>query len=88
MGGRVPFATKFFSMTETFFIGYFIYLHFKCYPLSQFPLRKSSIPPLPLFKKMYLFYVCKYTVTLFRQTRRGRLILLQMVVSHHVVAGN
>jgi hypothetical protein len=31
-----------------------------------------------------LFYVCEYTVALFRHTRRGH----QMVVSHHVVAGN
>jgi hypothetical protein len=30
-------------------IGYFIYLHFKCYPLSWFPLCKSPTPfPLPL----------------------------------------
>jgi hypothetical protein len=29
------------------FIGYFISLHFKCYPLSQFPLHKPPIPPLP-----------------------------------------
>jgi hypothetical protein len=29
-----------------FKIGYFIYLYFKCYPLSQFPL---SYPPLPCF---------------------------------------
>jgi hypothetical protein len=27
-----------------FFIGYFLYLHFKCYPLSQFPLWKPPIP--------------------------------------------
>jgi hypothetical protein len=26
------------------FIGNFIYLHFKCYPLSRFPLRKLPIP--------------------------------------------
>jgi hypothetical protein len=37
---------------------------------------------------IYLFYVCEYTVALFRHTRRGLQILLQMVVSHHVVAGN
>jgi hypothetical protein len=30
---------------------------------------------------------CKYTVAIFRHSRRGRQILLQMVVSHHVVAG-
>jgi hypothetical protein len=33
-----------------FFIGYFIYLHFSCYPLLQFPLHKSHIPsPSPGF---------------------------------------
>jgi hypothetical protein len=26
-----------------FFIRYFLYLHFKCYPLSQFPLQKPPI---------------------------------------------
>jgi hypothetical protein len=31
--------------TSNFFIGYFIYLHFKCYPLSQFPSQKIHIPP-------------------------------------------
>jgi hypothetical protein len=39
------------------------------------------------FLKIYLFIICKYTVAVFRHTRRGRQILLQMVVSHHVVAG-
>jgi hypothetical protein len=28
----------------SFFIGYFIYLHFKCCPLCQFPLQKPPIP--------------------------------------------
>jgi hypothetical protein len=36
---------------------------------------------------IYLFIICKYTVAVFRHTRRGSQILLQMVVSHHVVAG-
>ena len=40
-----------------------------------------------LFLKIYLFIICKYTVAVFRHTRRGRQILLRMVVSHHVVAG-
>jgi hypothetical protein len=32
-----------------FFLGYFLYLHFKCYPLSCFPLQNPPIPsPLPL----------------------------------------
>jgi hypothetical protein len=38
--------------------------------------------------KIYLLYVCEYTVAVFRHTRRGRQIPLQMAVSHHVVAGN
>jgi hypothetical protein len=29
-----------------FFIGYFLYFHFKCYPLSCFPLQKHP-PPIP-----------------------------------------
>jgi hypothetical protein len=29
-----------------FFIRYFLYLHFKCYPLSWFPLQNSLSPPL------------------------------------------
>jgi hypothetical protein len=36
-----------------------------------------------LFKD--LFILCKYTVAIFRHSRRGSQILLQMVVSHHVV---
>jgi hypothetical protein len=40
---------------------------------------------LPLLKDC-LFYVCPYAVTVFRHTRRGHRIPLQMVVSRHVVA--
>jgi hypothetical protein len=36
---------------------------------------------------IYLFNVFEYTVAVFRHTRRRHLIPLQMVVSHHVVAG-
>jgi hypothetical protein len=36
---------------------------------------------------IYLFITCKYTLAVFRHSRRGRQISLQMVVSHHVVAG-
>ena len=35
-----------------------------------------------------LFYICEHTVAVFRHTRRGHQTPLQMVVSHHVVAGN
>jgi hypothetical protein len=38
-------------------------------------------------KEIYLFISCTYTVTIFRHTRKWHLISLQMVVSHHVVAG-
>jgi hypothetical protein len=40
------------------------------------------------FLRFIYFYVCEYTVTLFRQTGRGHQIPVQMVESHHVVAGN
>ena len=44
-----------------------------------------------LFKFPLIFFlrfiICKYTVAVFRHTRRGSQILLRMVVSHHVVAG-
>jgi hypothetical protein len=40
------------------------------------------------FKRFtYLFIICKYTVAVFRRTRRGHQISLRVVVSHHVVAG-
>jgi hypothetical protein len=39
-----------------------------------------------IFFNNYLFYVYKYIVAVFR--RRRLITLLQMVVSHHVVAGN
>jgi hypothetical protein len=39
------------------------------------------------FFNIYLLIICKYTVAVFRHTRRGHWTPLQMVVSHHVVAG-
>jgi hypothetical protein len=48
----------------------------------------------PLLKKdlfvclfVCLFIICKYTVAVFRHSRRGHQILLRMVVSYHVVDG-
>jgi len=35
-----------------------------------------------------IYFVCEYTVAVFRHSRRGQQILLQMDVSHHGVAGN
>jgi hypothetical protein len=41
------------------------------------------------FCLFHLFiYVYEYTVATFRHTRRGHHIPLQMVASHHVIAGN
>ena len=54
-------------------------------------LLSPSFPPSFLFfflQDFYLFYVCEYTVAVLRHTRREHQIPLQMVVSHHVVAGN
>ena len=39
-----------------------------------------------IFLKIYLLFICKYTVAVFRHTRRGCQMSLRMVVSHHVVA--
>jgi len=44
---------------------------------------KSSV----VFLKSYLFIIYKYTVAVFRHTRRGHQISLQIVVGPHVVAG-
>jgi hypothetical protein len=35
----------------------------------------------------FFFIICKYTIAVFGHSRRGSQISLQMVVSHHVVAG-
>jgi len=37
--------------------------------------------------KIYLFYVYEYAVAVFRHTRRGHQISLQMIESHHVFSG-
>jgi hypothetical protein len=52
-----------------------------CLPLSSISFH------LNFFFKIYLFIICKYTVVVFRYTRRGHQISLRVVVSHHVVAG-
>jgi hypothetical protein len=51
------------------------------------PLQKQQVFFFFFFLKIYLFIICKYTVAVFRHSRRGNQISLQMVVSHHVVAG-
>jgi hypothetical protein len=39
------------------------------------------------FKGLFIIIIYKYTVGVFRHTRRECQISIQMVVSHHVVAG-
>ena len=47
------------------------------------PVSKNQINKLILKR----FIIHKYTVAVFRHSRRGHQILLRMVVSHHVIAG-
>jgi hypothetical protein len=62
----------------------FLFLPFSFSP-STLPLP-LVLPPLSkdlfIYLFIYLFHVCKYTVAVFRHTRRGHQIPLQMVVSH------
>jgi hypothetical protein len=44
-----------------------------------------ALAPLPPVQRFII--ICNYAVAVFRHTRRGHQISLQMVVSHHVVAG-
>jgi hypothetical protein len=56
--------------------------------LNSGPLEEQSVLFFFFFFKIYFYFIiCEYTVAVFRHSRRGRQILLQMVVSHHVVAG-
>ena len=56
---------------------------------SDMPGRFAICGFCSLLKDVFVFfYVREYTVSLFRHTRRGHQISLQMVVSHHVAAGN
>jgi hypothetical protein len=48
----------------------------------------DSVVSYGVFERKYLFYVYEYTVAVFKHTRRGHWIPLQIVVSHHVVAEN
>ena len=41
---KIHNVLDFLNFLLLFLIRYSLYLHFKCYPLSQFPLRKSPIP--------------------------------------------
>jgi hypothetical protein len=49
--------------------------------------NSSVVSSFFFFFKIYLFIICKYTVAVLSYSRSGHQISLQMVVSHHVVAG-
>jgi hypothetical protein len=54
-------------------------------------MEKETVSEHPAYKSFFfkdLFYLYEYTVAVFRHTRRGSQISLQMVLSHHLVAGN
>jgi hypothetical protein len=49
---------------------------------------KISVEDFVAVVKIYFFYLYDYMVAVFRLTKRGHWIPIQMVVSHHVVAEN
>jgi hypothetical protein len=48
----------------------------------------NNVFKLFIYLIIYFMYINEYTIAHFRHTRRGHWISLQVVVSHHVVAGN
>jgi hypothetical protein len=66
-----------FPFKNFYFFENFIYTHTHVYNMYFF-----------LKRFIYLLYKYEYIVAVFRHTRRGHQIPLQMVVSHHVVAGH
>jgi len=59
----------------------------KCWDLNCVLPSSSSSSSSFFFFLQDLFIICKYTIAVFRHSRRGSQILLWMVVNHHVVAG-
>ena len=55
--------------------------------IKSFEVGRPTLLHRILFFKILFIITCKYTVAVFRHTRRGSHILLRMVVSDHVVAG-
>jgi hypothetical protein len=58
------------------------------YSSNKFCCGKKKTEVLFSFKDLFIYFIYEYTTAVFRHTRRGHQIPLQMVVSHHVVAGN
>jgi hypothetical protein len=51
------------------------------------PLRSLVDLTFYIYLFLFIIIICKYTVAVFRHSRRGHQISLWMVVSHHVVVG-
>jgi hypothetical protein len=68
------------------------YIHYWNYEISR-GCWESNLGPLEAHQVFFFFFfkdlfiMCKYTVAVFRHSRRGSQISLRMVVSHLVVAG-
>jgi hypothetical protein len=67
-----------------FFLGIFL-----IYISNAIP-KDPHTPPIFFKEKkiLFIYYLYEYIVAVFRHTRRGHQIPLQMVMSHHVGAGN
>jgi hypothetical protein len=66
-------------------------LNFRISACSRLPTcsgQLCSLTPCLLRPKDLFIIIHKYTIAVFRYTRRGRQISLRVVVNHHVVAGN
>jgi hypothetical protein len=74
--------------------GFFFKTGFLCVALAVLELRNSpasasQVLGLKACATTFFYFMHEYTpIALFRDTRRGHQTPLQMVVSHHVVAGN
>ena len=87
-GGLLEPVVKFLTgeklMSHSSRISFMFSIPFPIY--KMFLIAQAKI--LSIFLRFFfIYYYSKYTVAIFRHTRRGSQILLQMVVSHHVVAG-
>jgi hypothetical protein len=58
-----------------------------CHQLSDRLVVSRQLLFFFLIFKIYLFILYKYTIADFRHPRRGHQVILQMIVSHYVVAG-
>jgi hypothetical protein len=68
-----------------------LHLHYShWHQVHKTALGVRQVPPscFFIFYVLFIYYLYEYTVAVFRHTRKEHQIPLQMVVSHHVVAGN